>query len=212
MASWPVYRCVVYQIELDGSLYVLSAGQWFRVDLDYKTKVYADVEALQRLDGLPDADPGTDEPTYNLKAAEAIGGLCLDQKFVFDGGPDKIEICDILKPDATLIHVKQRGSSSTLSHLFNQGVNSAERLLLDSDFRRKARAVAARENPAFANVLPETRPQAPDHQIAFVVITRSERATPLTLPFFSVVSLRAAARHLDGFGFRVAVAAVRESH
>ena len=62
------------------------------------------------------------------------------------------------------------------------------------------RAVAARENPAFANVLPEIRPQAPDHQIAFVVITRSERATPLTLPFFSVVSLRAAARHLDGFG------------
>jgi uncharacterized protein (TIGR04141 family) len=212
MASWPIYRCIVYQVELAGSLYVLSAGQWFRVDLDYKTRVYADVEALKRLDGLPDADPGTDEPTYNLKAAEAIGGLCLDKKFVFDGGPDKMEICDILKEDATLIHVKQRGSSSTLSHLFTQGVNSAERLLLDRDFRSAARAIAARENAAFANVFPKDRPQAQDHQIAFVVITRSKRATPLTLPFFSVVSLRAAARHLDGFGFRVAVAAVQEEN
>ncbi len=210
MASWPIYRCIVYQVELAGSLYVLSAGQWFRVDLDYKTRVYADVEALKRLDGLPDADPGTDEPKYNVKAAEALGGLCLDRKFVFDGGPDKMEICDILKPDATLIHVKQRGSSSTLSHLFTQGVNSAERLLLDQDFRSAARAIAAQESLAFANVLPKDRPQASDHQIAFVVITRSKRATPLTLPFFSVVSLRAAARHLDGFGFRVAVAAVRE--
>jgi uncharacterized protein (TIGR04141 family) len=212
MASWPIYRCIVYQVEFDGSLYVLSAGQWFRVDLDYKTKVYADVEALERLDGLPNADPGTDEAAYNRKAAEAIGGLCLDRKFVFDGGPDKIEICDILKGDGTLIHVKPRGSSSTLSHLFMQGLNSAERLLLDQDFRSAARAITTQENAAFANVLPEGRPQAPDHQIAFVVITRSKRATPLTLPFFSVVSLRAAARQLDGFGFRVAVAAVYESH
>lgn len=208
--SWPVYRCLVYQVELDGYLYVLSTGDWFRVDLDYRDKVEADVRALPLITGLPDADPGTDEDAYNVKAAQALGALCLDKRLVYDDGPDKMEICDILTRDAGLIHVKHRGSSSTLSHLFAQGVNSAERLLLDQDFRDQARTVTEREDPSFRDVLPATRPLASDHEISFVVITRSTRTTPLTLPFFSIVSLRAAAARLQGYGFPVSVAAVRE--
>jgi uncharacterized protein (TIGR04141 family) len=210
MDSWPIYRCLVYQVELDGYLYVLSTGDWFRVDLDYRDKVEAEVNALPMLTGLPDADPGTDEDTYNIKAAQAIGALCLDKKFVYDGGPDKMEICDILTPNAGLIHVKHRGSSSTLSHLFAQGINSAERLLLDQDFRNQARTIAEREDPSYRDVLPATRPLPTDHEISFVVITRSTRTTPLTLPFFSIVSLRAAASRLQGYGFPVSVAAVQE--
>ncbi len=209
MESWPIYRCLVYQVELHDYLYVLSAGDWFRVDLDYRKKVEAEVNALPRLTGLPDADPGTDEAQYNLKAAKALGALCLDKKLIYDG-PDKMEICDILTRQGGLIHVKHRGSSSTLSHLFAQGVNSADRLLLDQDFRDEARTVIKREDSSYENVLPASRPTPSDHEISFVVITRSARNTPLTLPFFSVVSLRAAASQLKGYDFRVSIAAVRE--
>jgi uncharacterized protein (TIGR04141 family) len=207
--TWPILRCIVYQAELEGELYVLSAGDWFRVSLDFKERVYRDVGRLPHLEGLPDADVGTNEDDYNVKAAAALGGLCLDKKFVYDGGPDKMELCDILTREGGLIHVKHRGSSSTLSHLFAQGVNSAERLLQDADFRTKAREVIAAENPAF-DVLPSERPSPDEHEVSFVVITRSDRDTPLTLPFFSVVSLARAASRLEGFGFRVSVAAVRE--
>jgi uncharacterized protein (TIGR04141 family) len=209
--SWHIFNCLVYQVELDDKLYVLSTGDWFRVDLAYRDRVEAEVNALPRLDGLPEADAGTDEDAYNRMAARELDALCLDKKLVYDGGPDKMEIRDILTRDAGLIHVKQRGSSSTLSHLFAQGVNSAERLLLDQDFRDKARAVTAGEDGSFANVLPANRPDASDHEVSFVVITRSDRTTPLTLPFFSVVSLRAAASRLQAFGFKVSVAAVKES-
>ncbi len=212
MATWSIYRCIVFQVEHEGALYVLSGGQWFRVDLAYKDKVYNEVNALNRLTGLPDADTGTREDEYNAKAASALGALCLDKKFVFDGGPDKMEICDILTREHQLIHVKHRGSSSTLSHLFAQGVNSAERLLLDEDFRSQARAVVAGADATYADVIGATKPEASDYEICFVVITRSNRETPLTLPFFSVVSLRAAASRLRGFGFRLSVAAVTESH
>ena len=207
---WPIYECLVYQAEVDDSLYVLSTGDWFRVDLDYRDRVDAAVNALPRVSGLPDADPGTDEATYNAKAAGALDALCLDQKLVYDSGRDKMEICDILTREGQLIHVKNRGSSSTLSHLFAQGTNSAERLLLDQEFRAKARAVAGAEDASFAEVLTAARPAAADHEISFVVITRSDRNTPLTLPFFSVVSLRQAAERLELHGFRVSVAAVRE--
>jgi len=209
-ASWTILRCIVYQVEIDGQLYVLSTGDWFRVNLEFKERVYQDVKGLALLDGLPDADPGTDEGAYNLKAAEAINAVCLDKKFVYDGGPDKMEICDILTRDRRLIHIKQRGSSSTLSHLFAQGLNCAERLLQDADFRSKARVVVETENTEFAEVLPIDRPDPQAYEVSFVVITRSNRDTPLTLPFFSVVSLRAAASRLQGFGFRVSVAAVHE--
>jgi uncharacterized protein (TIGR04141 family) len=208
--TWPIFRCIVFQIEHAGQLYVLSAGDWFRINLEFKDRVYADVGRLPFLTGLPDADPGTDECAYNIKAAAAMDALCLDKKFVFDGGPDKMEICDILTRNGGLIHVKQRGSSSTLSHLFTQGVNSAERLLQDANFREKARAVVARESPEFGEVLSPERPSPEAHEVSFVVITRSDRDTPLTLRFFSVVNLRAAASRLQGFGFRVSMAAVRE--
>jgi len=209
-ASWPILRCVVYQVELDDQLYVLSAGDWFRINLDFKERVYEDVNKLSVLEGLPDADSGTDESAYNVKAATAIGGLCLDRKLIYDGGPDKMEICDVLTREGGLIHVKQRGSSSTLSHLFLQGLNSAERLLQDADFRREARVIVEGEDAAFLDAIPEERPNPESHEVSFVVITRSTRDTPLTLPFFSLVSLRAAANRLAGFGFRVSVAAVRE--
>jgi uncharacterized protein (TIGR04141 family) len=211
LRQWSIYRCLVYEVILEGDLYVLSAGDCFRVSLDFKQRVYADANAIPRLGGLPPADAGTDEDAYNQKAAAAIGGLCLDKKLVYDDGPDKMEICDVLTRDRGLIHVKLRGSSSTLSHLFTQGVNSAERLLQDQDFRTKAREVVEAENPAFTDLLPAIRPNDPrDYEVTFAVITRSKRATPLTLPFFSVVSLRAAASRLRAFGFRVSVAEIHE--
>jgi uncharacterized protein (TIGR04141 family) len=210
--SWSVFQCLVYQVEQEGQLYVLSGGDWFRVNLEFKQRVEEDVARLtvERDGWLPEADAGTSEDAYNVKATAAIDGLCLDRKLVSEGGPDKMEICDILTRDGGLIHVKHRGSSSTLSHLFAQGLNSAERLFQDGDFRRKAREIVAAESADFAEVIPEGRPNPGDHEVTFVVITRSTRETILTLPFFSVVSLRAAARSLRGFGFPVSIAAVRE--
>jgi uncharacterized protein (TIGR04141 family) len=122
-----------------------------------------------------------------------------------------MELCDILTRGGGFIHVKQRGSSSTLSHLFAQGTNSAERLRLDEDFRARARTLIAGEDASFAGILDGVPPEPRGHEISFVVITRSTRKTPLTLPFFSLVSLRAAARQLIGMGFPVSVAAVPET-
>jgi uncharacterized protein (TIGR04141 family) len=211
LAHWPVYNCVVFQVELDGYLSVLSDGDWFRVDLDYRQRLEGEVAALPEYRGLPDAKAGTDEYTYNLEAARAIGALCLDRKCVYEGGPDKMEVCDLFTRDGALIHVKHRGSSATLSHLFAQGVNSAERLLTDRAFREKAaERIAADGNGGYLSVWPLDRPPPENHEIVFAVITRSRRDTPLTLPFFSVVSLRAAVRTLHGFGFKVSTATIRE--
>ena len=209
--QWSVYRSLVYEVTLDDELYVLSGGDWFRIQLDFKQRIYEEVDALKRVQNLPSADPGTDEDTYNVQAAEALAAVCLDKKLVLDGGPDRMEICDVLTRSGGMIHVKQRGASSTLSHLFAQGLNSAERLLQDAEFRRQARQVIERVDPSFADVLPADRPTDPSaFEITFAVITRSQRPVPLTLPFFSLVSLRAAIVRLRAYGFQVSVAEVHE--
>jgi uncharacterized protein (TIGR04141 family) len=210
LREWPIYRCLVYETELHGDLYVLSAGEWFRVNLSFKDRVYAYADELPKtLLALPEPDAGTDEARYNRKAAAAVGGLLLDKLLVFEG-PDKMEICDVLTRDPAIVHVKQRGSSSTLSHLFAQGLNCAERLLEDPEFRRAARDVVAGADQAFADVLPDGQPEPGQVEIAFVVLTRSGRDTPLTLPFFSVVSLRSAAMRLKALGYKVTATAMRE--
>jgi len=48
------------------------------------------------------------------------------------------------------------------------------------------------------------------HPRSNAVITRSQRTTPLTLPFFSLFSLRNATIRLRALGCPVSVAAVRE--
>jgi uncharacterized protein (TIGR04141 family) len=134
----------------------------------------------------------------------------MDQQLVATPSGDRIEVCDLLTRSRQLIHVKRRGWSSTLSHLFAQGLVSAELLAREPAFRQAARAKVSELDASFNDALPQSRPSADDWEVSFVVITRSRRETPLTLPFFSLVSLRAAAQRLQDLGFRVSVGAVQE--
>jgi uncharacterized protein (TIGR04141 family) len=207
---WSVHKSIVFELESDSEMFVLSGGRWFRVNRNFKERILNEVSDLTHFQGLPTADVGTTEDAYNQKAADALGAACMDKKFVFDASPDKMEICDLLTPTGAMIHVKHRGASSTLSHLFAQGVNSAERLLGDAEFRRQARQVVSAVNGDFADVITEERPDPSRREVVFAVITRSSRDTPLTLPFFSVLSLRNAVRRLRALGCPVSVAEIRE--
>jgi uncharacterized protein (TIGR04141 family) len=110
-----------------------------------------------------------------------------------------------------MIHVKKRGSSSTLSHLFAQGVNSAEWLIQEPAFRTEVREVIENLDPSYAALIPDGPIDPTKWEVAFVVITRSKRESPLTLPFFSLVTLRMAARRLQALRFKVSKAAVSEA-
>ncbi len=140
IGHWSVYHCIVYETRRNGRLYVLSACDWFWVAENYAQKVTDYVAALPLLElELPECPAGMHEGDYNEAAADASGCLCLHGTFVTKSVPDQVEICDLLSSERQLIHVKKRGASSTLSHLFNQGVNSAEWMREDADFRAEAR-------------------------------------------------------------------------
>lgn len=211
--QWRVYQCIVYEVEHDGHLYVLSGGDWYQIDKNYRATVDAFVRTLPELDiGLPEALSSEDEGAYNRRAAVEVDAVCLDRGLIGTGGPDRTEICDILTADGMFIHVKKRGRSSTLSHLFAQGINSTEMLLHDKAFLEKAAAVVDKVDSKFKPVIPTKLRAREAISVGFVVLSRSKRTdTPHGLPFFSLVSLQAAARHLQDAGIRVHVQQIRET-
>ena len=212
LEAWQVYRCVVYEAREDDLLYALVAGQWYEVSASFADDVMRFAASLPELElPMPEAPEAIREDEYNRQAAEALGALNMDTKLVRTPTGDRIELCDLLTRERKLLHVKKRGSSSTLSHLFSQGVVSAELLAREEAFRTAVRSTVAQLDGDFADVVPDSRPDRDRWEVSFVVLTRSQRETPLTLPFFSLVNLRSAARRLQDLGYRVSVRQVKEA-
>lgn len=213
VGKWRVYDCLVFETEHAGHLYVLSGGDWYRIAKTYRDRVEEYVRNVPPLDiELPRADANQDEVAYNEMAAKQIGGLCLDGETVGISGPDRIEICDLLTKDGYFIHVKKRSRSSTLSHLFAQGVTSAELLLDDDEFREGAAEKVAETGAEFKSAIPKSRGEREKIKVAFVVLSSGQRPEkPYGLPFFSLVSMKTAAERLRRAGIEVFAKEIKEA-
>ena len=114
----------------------------------------------------------------------------------------------------------KKSRSSTLSHLFRQGLVSAELLVRDASFRSQVRELvdeveqrrAANDQrfaTGFKNLFNAAGATPGHHEIVFVIIGDWQgQASPLSLPFFSQVNLRQRAEDFRAMGFRVACACV----
>lgn len=210
---WRVYECLVFETEIAGKVYILSGGDWYQIDKGYRDRVQSYVAKIPECDlTLPEADMKKSEEEYNEAAATQLGGVCLDGKLVGVGGVDRVEICDVLTKDGRFIHAKKRGRSSTLSHLFAQGVTSTELLLSDETFRKDATKKVEEVNAEFAKAIPSLPGARDQIRVAYVILSRGQRPDrPYGLPFFSMVSLKSAAERLGGAGIEVSVKEVKET-
>jgi uncharacterized protein (TIGR04141 family) len=203
---WPVYKCIYAEIEANGAMHILNAGKWYQVASDFTALVNADFASIpDSTITLPDYAHES-EALYNVAAADHLDGShCMDADLiVHGGGQSRIEFCDILTPNKKLLHVKRYSGSQQMSHLFAQGVVSAELFVSDAEFREK---VNDKLPDAHKLADPSARPNAADYEVVFTIISKSANA--LNLPFFSKVSLRNARRRLEGYGFRVSKKKVR---
>ncbi|MBD8893978.1 TIGR04141 family sporadically distributed protein [Roseibium litorale] len=203
---WPAYKCIYAEIELGGAMHILNAGKWYQVARDFTAIVDEDFNSIpESTIALPDYTHES-ETLYNLAAAGSlVGSHCMDADLItHGGGHSRIEFCDILTPDKKLLHIKRYSGSQQMSHLFSQGVVSAELFISDPLFRQKVN-----DKLPDGHKLADTtsRPNAADYEVVFTIISKS--ANPLNLPFFSKVSLRNARRRLQAYGFRVSKKKVR---
>ena len=208
---WTLFDTVVCETREAGVLYVLTGGSWFRVDADFANQVAADViQRASEATFLPPAAATEQEAHYNERAASDASVFLFDQKLVRPMGANSdVEFCDLLTSDRKLIHVKRNTRSSTLSHLFGQGVISAEVFYSDSEFRRRLRDKAGSEISAAAReLLPTERPNPSEWEVVYAVIADARTEWPASLPFFSQLNFRNSADRLSRLGFNVSIARI----
>jgi uncharacterized protein (TIGR04141 family) len=204
---WPVYRCVHAELTANGGTYLLSAGEWYRIDNDFVAVVDESISKIpQATLALPEYGETEDEGDYNKRLAAAINGAsCLDRRLIqYGGGKSSIEFCDVYDPAGRIIHVKRYAGSSVLSHLFAQGTVSATAFISSEEFRRAVNKLLP-PSARFKGV--SKKPNTAELEIAFVIASRSPR--PLALPFFSRVTLRNAYIQLSNYGFRTTLTKVQ---
>lgn len=199
--SWSVYRCLYAEIESQKESYVLSGGKWYRIASDFVKEVdkaYAQIPSSTLV--LPEYDDDS-ETAYNRRVAKADPSrfaLMDADEVIYGGGRSSVEFCDLYSHRREIIHLKRYGSSGLLSHLFAQGLVSGELFQTDPTFRSGVNKKLPR---SYRLSDPKTRPGAGQYTVVFGVI--SESTGPLTLPFFSRLNIKHAAKRLAGYGYTV---------
>ncbi len=118
-----------------------------------------------------------------------------------------LEPCDFFSNKKQFIHLKDGHSSGSISHLWSQGVVSAEAFLTDPDFRRKLRDKVKSLGGGFESHFPKSNQKVvrDDFSVVYGIMRKPYADGSLGLPFFSKVSLQAAAERTAQFGIPLAI-------
>ena len=195
--SYSVFKSLLFDCQLENEHFHLCEGNWYQVDNSY-------LEGLKKLldpyfyddNSLPKYRHESEEDYNASIAGNDAKYICLDRTNISPPGQSVVEPCDIYTVDeesetAILYHVKLSTRSSTLSHLFNQGLNSVELLRLD-DYSRNRIKELIKEKDIAGKYNDHTEAIDNDKlKVVYVIITQKKNdAKSLNLPLFSRISLK----------------------
>ena len=193
--EYRIFKCLVFDTQLDDTTecYHLCDGSWYKVENDYITKLHDTLDGYYEDQSLPDYNHAT-EGAYNIAVAESNNAIiCLDTENTSPAGQTQIEPCDlytVTDGKAVLYHVKVSTLSASLSHLFNQGVNSIE--IIKSEPLAKEKFQALLKEKMGSNIeAAYLSPVGDDaYKVVYTIISRKEKGKKSTnLPLFSRISL-----------------------
>jgi uncharacterized protein (TIGR04141 family) len=210
-----IYDCFVFEVEHQSTIYVLFGGEWFAVDKAFHASVEADFLKLVSAKPFVASTTKTNEREFIAELDGSKHLLNMDQVKLNPAGMGgaSLEPCDFLSTDKQFIHLKDGHGSAPISHLWNQGVVSAEAFVRDEKFRKDFRAAARGrqrkfKKSGFDKLLPDGRskPVPSEFTVVYGVMrSRNKKSATLGLPFFSKISLRAIADRIGLMGYKVEV-------
>lgn len=190
---WLLERSLSWEVDFKGNRYILSEGSWYEISPNF----YALINDYFQ-NRVIDASKILPNPTKNkIKESEYNKEICdtLKDHYLFDLGhkdaklkyigKDKNEVCDVYDGSTnTFIHVKMGKSSSSLSHLFQQGnfsgitLKQNENLL--KQFVEHLKNYKYRDIKKFKSYVPS------NYTILFISVV--EGGKKQDIPFFSKVT------------------------
>ncbi|MEG0752707.1 MAG: TIGR04141 family sporadically distributed protein, partial [Angelakisella sp.] len=207
-----IYAAMVFQTELEGITYILCSGNWYQIDQSFFNTVHDFVRNRVPIStfSLPDCPSNMNEGDYNEFVANDNSDFCLmDKKMVgVEDGPKKIEACDIFTISKQFIHVKNKGQSSQLSHLFSQGKISAQCFISDEKYRQQISDIA--QSRYGKNIFDyHSKPRSNEFEIVYAIIDDKDTPISKKLPFFSLVNLMLTIKDLDRMQFKYSICFIK---
>lgn len=185
-------------VEYNNKAYTINDGQWYEIEKDYVEKIKNEYNLIQPSSiNFINHKKGDTEKKYIKKMVnENDEYYLMDAKNIAHGGGySKIELCDILTENK-LIHIKKYAGSSVLSHLFNQGLVSAELIKNDANFINKVNEkITIKEFKIDENK---------KYKVVFAIISNKDQEIP-KIPFFSKVSINNVVRRLKSMDYEVSI-------
>lgn len=211
-AAWKASKCLVGEVEVEGKVYCINNGYWYCVERDFVKSVNDEYESIpvSNMTFMECKAGKIAENDYTLEFVNSKPDymICMDKKTIYHGGGrSQVELCDILTNDGKYIHIKPYSGSATLSHLFNQSVVSAELVISDKDFLKKANEKILEVTDKEEFLIRDE--QHPD--VILAIISKDDVDRP-NIPFFSKVALRHTRRRLMAYNCSLEIKNIRKLH
>lgn len=222
-SDYQIYKCIYFEYKDTDKTYILFSGLWYEIDNSFIARVDSTLDRINVStlafpkvhvwDEIKDGKTKSkieSEGDYNERASTSHSYHLLDKKLIKSNRTTTpIELCDLMTDKKQFIHVKHRkGGSAGLSHLFAQGSVSAEILLGDKEFRKKARTVLRGVSSGLQHSVPLNSFKSDGVEVVFLILGEASTSLKNNLPFFSKVNLSKAFENLSQRGFEVSIAGV----
>ena len=190
--SFSIYKSLLYDCTCEDKTYHLCDGCWYEVNTDFinRLKIELDPIFVDTHDILCECNK-KNEDDYNNDVQQSspkeFNVYCLDKSSISPSGTQKVEPCDLIAIKnnmAELIHNKISTRSASLSHLFNQGVNSVILLRQNEVTKNKLKELVLN------NSLLEEMINNDQYCVTYGIISNKNRNLKSdALPLFSRISL-----------------------
>jgi uncharacterized protein (TIGR04141 family) len=211
-----VLECLSANLTRASADFIAYDGDFYSVNQSFVARIDNELSEvpLSSLDYPPYR--GETEPAYNAMAGQDYPDrfVLLDREMIELPNEYGVEASDLVSSSGALIHVKRKGKSSILSHLFLQVANSCE-LLRRSSLARQQLASLIRQQAHNAQIVASVEAaymraeqQGTEIEVTFAFLGDWKGKTITNLPLFSRISMVSEIRRVSNLGFRPTVAMI----
>jgi uncharacterized protein (TIGR04141 family) len=216
--SASILECLSAEFQLDGAHYIAYDGDFYLVNGDYVQRVDCEIEQIPESTVTFPVYRGETEPVYNARVGKdhKTEFICMDRALIDIPGETTFEACDLVAETGALVHVKRKGKSSALSHLFLQAANSCEMLRRSAEARQRFNKLLAERagSPELLTtvqaVLTAAEGRRDELEVVFAFLGDWRGRTIASLPLFSRISLVSEARRVRNLGYKVTVKTISQ--
>ena len=214
---YKVYDCMNLEVEIDSKetingSYVLFSGNWYHIDDSYKKYVESVYNSVDKVNIIGSTHSLNERDLIDeLERERYVDLVKLDQTKINPNGVvyANLEPCDFFSMNKEFIHLKDGHSSSPISHLWMQGVVSAEAFVSDELFRSKLKSIVKTKSNGrgFEDLLPSEgeKVNRDEFKIVYGIMRDAYTNGTVDIPFFSKVSFQSAVDKLNKLNFSVAI-------